>query len=302
MGKSKGMMKCPVCSVSLKTINLSSHLNRMHPKEAKKSDIRKMAKNVEKSAISGSRGGRESRVPAYKTIALVVIVVLVTGLVAALAMDNSTNDEENSNGSVGTITLVSPKGGETLKGVHDIRWSAISGDGGPLSISIKYTTDPKKFCATCPPPRWTTLSGNEANNGHFGWDTTDFKNGNNYMLKITASDGTDSIVTVSNTFSIVNGANNIPTISLLSPTDGESLSGTVTIGWSASDVDSDPLTITIQYSTGGNWFDIAVDEVNDGSFDWDSSSYGNGDYMLKVIVSDGSDTNEDYVGNISLSN
>jgi hypothetical protein len=91
-------------------------------------------------------------------------------------------------------------------------------------------------------------------------------------------------------------SNNAPTVNVLYPNGGESLSGsTATLSWSASDPDGDPLEYVIQYSTdaGTNWQTLASA--------WPSTTYelnldaiaGTDQGLLRVLASDGFHTAQD---------
>lgn len=91
-------------------------------------------------------------------------------------------------------------------------------------------------------------------------------------------------------------SNNAPTINVIYPNGGESLSSsTATLSWSASDLDSDPLEYAVQYSTdaGVSWQTLVSA--------WSSATYelsldvvaGTGQGLLRVLASDGFHTSQD---------
>lgn len=106
--------------------------------------------------------------------------------------------------------------------------------------------------------------------------------------------------------------NHSPKVTLLYPKGGERLSGVVEISWSASDVDKDTLSITIQYTTDPEpfcptcppqtWHDIVVGESNDGRFEWDTTKFKTTNIMIKIIASDGIQTSKDSSVWINISN
>ena len=54
-----------------------------------------------------------------------------------------------------------------------------------------------------------------------------------------------------------------PTVTITAPTASDSLTGTVTIKWTASDQDGDPLNYDVEYSDDGeNWITLATDITN----------------------------------------
>ncbi|MFQ6087154.1 MAG: Ig-like domain-containing protein [Candidatus Bathyarchaeia archaeon] len=107
--------------------------------------------------------------------------------------------------------------------------------------------------------------------------------------------------------------NTPPIVTLLYPVGGEKLSGVINIRWSASDPDNDVLSVTLQYTTDPTpycptcppqrWHIISTSEDNDGTFEWDTTKYPNGQkYQLKVVISDGKDTVQALSGTFSVIN
>jgi hypothetical protein len=105
--------------------------------------------------------------------------------------------------------------------------------------------------------------------------------------------------------------NGSSSITLLYHKGGETLAGTETIKWTASGNDS--LSITIQYTTDAapycptyppqTWHDIAVNEPNDGTFEWDTTQLSDGyTYSIKVIASDGENTSIATSGYFTIKN
>lgn len=106
--------------------------------------------------------------------------------------------------------------------------------------------------------------------------------------------------------------NSPPDIKLLYPTGNELLSGVEEIVWAAKDPDNDVLKITIQYTQTLEWdcsscpqirwYNITVDEVNDGSFLWNTTMLRDGQYIIKVIANDGEYASEDTSGWVTINN
>lgn len=76
---------------------------------------------------------------------------------------------------------------------------------------------------------------------------------------------------------------------IITPIAGDVVSGTITISWTAAqDTFSHDISYTLQYSNdnGGTWTEINVNIVSI-SISWNSANVQNGNYILKVIASDG---------------
>ncbi|MEW5768066.1 MAG: hypothetical protein AB1797_10680 [bacterium] len=80
------------------------------------------------------------------------------------------------------VTLTYPVGGEILRGVAEICWQATDPDGDDLSIDL--------FVKRYSDLSWMGLALGKANNGEcYPWDTTSFKDGEDYLIKVAANDG-----------------------------------------------------------------------------------------------------------------
>ena len=78
------------------------------------------------------------------------------------------------------IKLIAPVGNENLSGKEIIHWVATDIDNDELLITIEIGTYNSES--------WSVLASNLSSNGTFVWDTTEFQNGNEYLIKIIASD------------------------------------------------------------------------------------------------------------------
>jgi uncharacterized repeat protein (TIGR01451 family) len=100
--------------------------------------------------------------------------------------------------STPTVNLIYPQGGETLKGIATIQWSASdSKDGNNLPIYIYFKDVDSAL--------WSAFTGNPyLNSGMLTWDTTSLPDGS-YELQITAQDSNNIIGrATSNQFQIKN--------------------------------------------------------------------------------------------------
>ncbi len=89
---------------------------------------------------------------------------------------------------------------------------------------------------------------------------------------------------------------NAPEVKVTYPNGGErfKIGKTISIEWNAVDQDGDTLRCTVAYSNdnGNNWIPIAFD-INETTFNWETTGLEKGDYKIKVIASDGINTGED---------
>ncbi len=95
---------------------------------------------------------------------------------------------------VGQVTPVQP--GQTIGGKNTILWSAVDGDGNPLTFNVEYTAD-----ITAASPVWE-LIGQGLTTRSFTYDFSGLPGGKNAVLRVTASDGVRTGSAVSAQFSV----------------------------------------------------------------------------------------------------
>ena len=191
--------------------------------------------------------------------------------------------------SLSILTVLYPNGGETLSGTIEIEWSAASDTWGhPITYIVYYSADGGTT--------WNELDSGLTTTS-YDWDTTTVADGTNYLVKVNATcsevlwkdDTSDVPFTIDNPYP--------PTVTVTYPNGGETLSGTVMITWSASDIDGDPLTFNLSYWDGANWILIEA-SLTATSYDWDTTTVPDGStYQIQVIASDGTLTGEDTSNN-----
>ena len=184
------------------------------------------------------------------------------------------------------VTVLSPNGGEELAGTAEISWQAVSATGNPLALDITCSRDRGQT--------WLQVASDEEDDGSYQWDTTEFPDGANCLIRLVANDGiligedkSDGIFTVNNP------GNGVPDILLISPNSG-GLSGQVEVTWEAADPDGDSLSVGLFYSRNDtSWTQIAAGLENDSSYMWNTYPVINGSYRLKLTASDDQTTNQD---------
>ncbi len=102
--------------------------------------------------------------------------------------------------TVPRVQVIAPaEEGEVISGLYLISWAAHDpdGDDSGLKIDIYFSPDGGR--------NWELIAAGLANGGSYAWDTTGVENGENYVLKVVATDpnalsgeGNSSIFTVSN--------------------------------------------------------------------------------------------------------
>jgi len=89
---------------------------------------------------------------------------------------------------------------------------------------------------------------------------------------------------------------NSPNVQVIYPNGGEEfkVGDKINIEWEAYDQDQDTLGYTLAYSnnSGETWIPIAFD-IKETSFEWNTFDQSKGNYLIKVIASDGVNVGED---------
>ena len=84
-----------------------------------------------------------------------------------------------------------------------------------------------------------------------------------------------------------------PSLEILYPSGGETLSGEVTVRWNSSDNLSPDTFVSIEWSIDGEkWYSIISDTEDNGTYVWDTTRLFDGNYMLRITV-------KDFAGNIA---
>ncbi|MFC1727759.1 beta strand repeat-containing protein, partial [Patescibacteria group bacterium] len=196
-----------------------------------------------------------------------------------------------------TVTQSTDFGSFGGSGNLSVAWSATDADTGTAGL---VATPMDIFYSDDSGTNFYQIIDDIANSSPYAWDTSEAADDTDYQVKITAEDGygvTGSDADPAADFTIDNysGANpNAPSVSLTTPAAGVTWAGTKAITYSASDADSGDADlkanpINLFYSTDDtNWYLIAADQSNSGSYSWDTSTVTDGtSYKVKVRAFDG---------------
>jgi hypothetical protein len=107
----------------------------------------------------------------------------------------------------------------------------------------------------------------------YDWDTTGYSDGSHTIIA-TAKGVTDTIVVTVNN----GGGNTPPVVTITNPSNGETVTGTVTITVTATDAEDGELTA-----------DIHIDDtfiISANSYDWDTTGYSDGSYTILAEATD----------------
>ncbi|UCF71437.1 MAG: T9SS type A sorting domain-containing protein [candidate division WOR-3 bacterium] len=175
-----------------------------------------------------------------------------------------------------------PNGGEVLSGNVMLNYNATSSTGNPLQVNVIHSSDAGLS--------WTTIDSLLANSGTYNWNTANHPDGVLHRIGIFAFDSlTVGCDRSDGIFTIDNPGNAAPLLILLSPSTGDTLSGSYDVTWFAGDPEfGDSLLLDIyfknQYDTA--FITLASNELNDSIYTWNTVPYRNGSGTLIVETHD----------------
>jgi len=111
------------------------------------------------------------------------------------------------------IVLTYPNGGESVNNSITITWNANDDFDENLDIDIEYSNNSGET--------WFTIATNEENDGSYEWDISTMPQGDEYLIRVTATDnaGLSSNDTSASTFTIYREFPS-PTVEIVDPVDG----------------------------------------------------------------------------------
>ena len=171
------------------------------------------------------------------------------------------------------VNVISPNGGEVLSGISQIRWTADDPEDDELTIDIDYSSNNGQS--------WSILFNSIANDDSEQFDTRDLANGNQYLIRVTADDGTNRASdTSNNVFSIRN--NHDPTIRLISPSNNaNNIPLNIELIWEGFDLDDDALTYDVYLNN-----QLIANDIENQEHQLNNLNY-NTIYSWRIIANDG---------------
>ncbi len=185
-----------------------------------------------------------------------------------------------------TVTVDNPVQGDLSCTGVDIQWTATDPDGDtPLAITLFFSSNgpggPFTKINTVPDPLLDSPAAS------FFWDATGLPSGSNYVVKVVASDGELSSEALSGVFTVDNSS---PTVSWVSPTNGQLLTSTPVILQASATDNVGVTSVTFEYSFNGGPFNPIGNGLPIGGniyeTNWEIAGLDQGDYTLRVTASD----------------
>jgi len=197
------------------------------------------------------------------------------------------------------VEVINPNGGEVICPIGvTIMWDASHPMGAPLTYSILYSADGgitytllvSGLTGACP--------------CSYFWDTSGLPSGDNYLVKIVASDGILTAEDVSDgPFTIDNTP---PALNWVSPVNSNFVSNTITLSVTATD-NVEVTEVTFEYSSDGGITYNLIATVNtpfDSTYatSWNTTSVPDGPYKLRATASDGCNNTTERIIDITVDN
>ncbi|MFO8051166.1 MAG: hypothetical protein R6V01_05635 [Thermoplasmatota archaeon] len=139
---------------------------------------------------------------------------------------------------------------------------------------------------------WELLEENHPNTGTFELDVLEMED-REYYLKILVPDPTVQGLEAEFIYPAFEVNNpDAPVIEGVSlPSQGDNITGEVSLSWSGSDADGDMIRYFISYSPMGDptWYPIAdAQGITESSYSWNTSEMTSGQYQLRILARDDS--------------
>jgi hypothetical protein len=179
-----------------------------------------------------------------------------------------------------SVSVLSPFEGQVLAiaSTFNIQWQAID-NVGVSEVSLDYSTNGGTS--------WTMIATNQPNTGAFAWFVSNCGT-NLAQVRITALDAAGNAgYGYSGSFSAANLTP--PSITIISPTNGATLTGNtaVPVLWNASD-NVAVTSVYLEYSlnNGSTWLALSNDPSNSGSFLWLVPNSATSTLLLRATAKD----------------
>ncbi|MFA6433865.1 MAG: kelch repeat-containing protein [Elusimicrobiales bacterium] len=185
-----------------------------------------------------------------------------------------------------TITLTAPNGGELILGTTVIAWAQSDANiGDSITKSIFISSDSGAH--------YSILIASDLAPGatSYSWDSAYLANGSHYRIKVEGTDqrGLSSGDASDSDFALGN-TNNPPSVRFSSaPAQGEEVSGSMTVSWEVSDMNStDTHTYGVYISAdSGTGYSLLAGGLTQTSYLLDTKTFANRyTYRLKITAAD----------------
>lgn len=177
-----------------------------------------------------------------------------------------------------SVSWVNPSDGTSVSGTVTIRIDASDTEDGDDSLTVEYSVDGGS---------WTMASYNSST-GYYedAWDSTGVSDGE-HTLDARATDSASNTGTSSVTFTTDN-VDSAPSVAWVSPSDGDTVSGSVSIRIDATDDADTEGSPTVEWQVDDGTWRTATYDSSSGYYEdtWDSTGVSDGEHTLDARASD----------------
>jgi subtilisin-like proprotein convertase family protein len=168
-----------------------------------------------------------------------------------------------------TVTFTSPTNGQTVSGTITVSANATDADGTVASVRFDLPDGTSVTDTTAP---FTTT-----------FDTTKVANSSSVVFKATATDNLGATATATVTVTVNNvAANQAPTVTFTSPTNGQTVSGTITVSANATDADGTVASVKFTLPDGTT----VTDTTAPFSTTFDTTKVADGSRVFTAVATD----------------
>ena len=178
------------------------------------------------------------------------------------------------------VRLLWPSAAVHLDKETVVLWRAYDDDGDELRIDLYYSDNSGRT--------WIPLAEDLPNSGYYQWQVSFLPVGGQYRMRIVARDEHFRVWDESSDVFAI-GWRLPPQVELLAPLAGARLVGLQSIRWLAYGPGLANLRVSLLLKRRGTtlWQTLADALPNDGYYLWDTTTFEDGDYDLRVLVSSG---------------
>ena len=177
-----------------------------------------------------------------------------------------------------SVIIETPAEGATVSGTVSINGNANDSENSLQKVEVRIDSG-----------SWQTASGGMS--WSYQWDTSNVSDGN-HTIYARSYDGINYSDTVSVTVNVDNSEpNDPPTVTVISPDTGETLSGTIFVSGTADDSDGDIQSVQIRIDSG-SW-QTASGQTSWG-YGWDTTTVTDGSHTIYIRSYDGTDYSNIY--------
>jgi hypothetical protein len=171
------------------------------------------------------------------------------------------------------ITITNPSEGDTVFGNVTVSADATDDEG---VTQVEFIVDGVSI----------GIDSDDSDGWSANWITTSWSDGS-YIVSAIATDTAPQ--TASDSISVtVNNVDDVPTVSIVNPTDGATVSGTIAVLIDAADTEDEAGTLTVEWNIDGGVWQSATYNGSSGYYEtsWDTTTATDGNHTVNARATD----------------